>query len=85
MVAFLFRQSRVILTDLSFFMVITAGDTKQFSVVLSAFSRRHFPVNFSISCRIVVFYKWMVTGLSFFGIGLESSFSWMSFVKSFIV
>ena len=34
-----FLESRAILTDLSFFMVITAGETKQFSVVSFAFSR----------------------------------------------
>ena len=32
------RESRANLTDLSFFMAFTAGDTKHFSIVLSAFS-----------------------------------------------
>ena len=47
------RESAAVLIDLSSFMVITAGDTEQFAVALSAFSRCPFSINFSSSCRIV--------------------------------
>ena len=65
-------------------MVITAGDTKQFSVVLSAFSRCPLSISFSNSSR-TVFWKWIGTGRPFCCIGLTSFFNWISMVRSLIV
>ena len=78
-------ESRGILTDLSFVMVRTAGETKQFSVVPSAFSRCPFLISFTNPCRTLL-WKWIGTGgLPFCWTGFVSFFSWMSIVKPSIV
>ena len=82
--SFSFLESSAIFTDLSFSIVITAGETKQFSVVLSAFSRCPFSINF-FNSFFTMFWKCMGTGLPFCWIGFVSFFNWMSIVRSFIV
>ena len=75
-------EARAISTDQYFFIVITAGETKQFSVFSSVFYRCPFSISFSSSLR-TLFWKWI--GLVFLSVGLMSSFSWISTVKPSIV
>ena len=82
--SFNFLELSAIFTDLSFFMVMTAGEMKQFSVVLSAFSKCPFSINFS-SSFLTVFWKCIGTGRPFCWIGFVSFFNGMSMVRSLIV
>ena len=77
-----FLESSAILTDLSFLIVITAGDIKQFSVVLSTFSRLK---DYFSSSPWTIFWEWIGTGRLFCCMGLTSSFSWISIVRSLMV
>ena len=79
-----FLESSAILTDLSFLIVMTAGEIKQFSVVSSAFSRSPDLINFSKSSR-KFFRKCMGTGRPFCCMCLASFFNWMSIVRSVMV
>ena len=71
--SFSILESSAVFTDLSFFMVITAGEMKQFSVVLSAFSRYPNSIKFSSSC-LTVSRKCFSTGRLFCCIGFVSFF-----------
>ena len=82
--SFIFLESSAILTDSSFFMVMTAGEMKQLYVVLSAFSKCPFLINFSNFC-LTVLWKWMGTGCRFCCVCYESCFKWISMVRSLIV
>ena len=79
--SFSFLESKSILTKLSFFLVIIAGEMKQFSVVPSAFSRCPFSITFSNSCR-TLFWKWIGTGPLLLD---GSSFNWTSIFRTCIV
>ena len=82
--SFSFLESMDILTNLSFFMDISASEIQQFSVVPSAFSRFPFSIYFSNSCS-TLFWKWIGTGLPFCWMGLTPSFTWISIVRPSIV
>ena len=80
--SFSFRESSAIFTDLSFLIVITAGETKQFSVVLSAFSKCPFSINFSNSFSR--FFESVLVLVSPFVVSVLRLFSieclWLSFL-----
>ena len=78
--SFNLRESSAFLIDSSVFMVITAGNTKQFSVVLSAF----YKCLFSNCCR-TSFWKWIGTGRPFCCISFVSFFNLMFIDSSFIM
>ena len=83
-ISFSFRESKAIFTDLSFFTVITAGLTKQFSLMFVTFSMCPFFFSFSISlptagCRCIGI------GRHFCCIHLASGFSSISTSIPFIV
>ena len=81
--SFSFFESNALFIDLCFFTVITAGLTKQSSVISVALSRYLFFINLFISSAIS-FCRWIGIGLSFCCIIFAISFKLILTTVSFI-